>query len=721
MSENPLHLLMNPRSIAVAGAGNNFMKMGTLNALSIVKDSFPGRLYPVHPREKTVLGLPAFATVADLPETPDLAVLIVPADQALVLMDEFGKRGTRRAIVISAGFRETGPEGVLKERALVETARRHSMRFVGPNCMGILNTGLPLNTTVAAMDPAPGKLGFASQSGTYVAQVLPYLQRRGIRFSKALSVGNEADITLADVLEYLGEDEQTKAISLYVEGIGDVERFLAVARKITPCKPVIAQYIGGSEAGARAGKSHTGAMAGPDYLYEGLFRQAGIIRVHSVEDLYGIGWALASQPPIRGTRIGIVTNSGGPGSAVAHTCETGGFTMPRFSDALQEKIRPLIPPHAPCINPVDVTFMMDINLITDTIPEMLMKSGEVDGIVLHGAMRSGFIAAVYPHLKELINDAPLESILGSLGGGISNAVRLPFTHGIPMAVSSFFGCEDDYSKMYMDSGVPVFDSPEKAAHAMNALLRHYHIRNRAPHRDPALPAECPAARRVLAEARAKGRTSLDEHAAKTLLAAYGVSVTAEKLVDTAEGAAAAADTLGYPVVLKACDAEILHKTEKGLVFLNLRSRGEAAAAFTTLQERAGRQTGAVIYKMVMGERELIAGMTRHPGFGPCVVFGLGGIYTEALRDLSFRVAPLSERDAREMQDEIRASKVLGEFRRMPAVNRDALTAVLMALSAIAVLHPEVAEIDINPLLVSGSNPVAVDALVVLADPTAGQG
>ncbi len=305
MPVNPLHLLLNPRSIAIAGASNNPMKMGTLQALSILKDGWQGKFYPIHPTEKTVLGHRAYASPLDLPETPDLALLVVPTAQVVPLIEAFAAIGTKRAIVISAGFKETGEEGRRMEERLKEIVAGSGMRFLGPNCMGIINTAISLNVTVSPPGKRPGRLGLASQSGTYVTQTIAYLGEQGIRFSKAISCGNEADIDIIDALEYLGEDEQTKAIILYIEGIRDGRRFIETARRITPLKPVLAQYVGGSAAGARAGLSHTGAMAGPDHLYDGIFRQAGIIRCHSIEELYAHGRVHATQPPLRGNRLAV--------------------------------------------------------------------------------------------------------------------------------------------------------------------------------------------------------------------------------------------------------------------------------------------------------------------------------------------------------------------------------------------------------------------------------
>ena len=713
MPENPLHLLMNPRSIAVAGANNNPMKMGTLQALSILKDGYPGALYPVHPTEKTVLGLKAYNAVADLPEAPDLAVLVVPTRQAVPVLEEFGRIGTPRAVVITAGFRETGDEGRSLEESLKEIARRYGTRFLGPNCMGMLNSQRSLNLTVAQLNGKPGMLGMASQSGTYVTQTLAYLRERGIRFSKAISVGNEANIDIVDALEYLGEDEHTQAVILYIEGIRDGRRFIEVARKITPRKPVLAQYVGGTGAGARAGKSHTGAMAGPDFLYEGIFRQAGIIRVHSIEDLYAHGWALAAQPPLKGRRIGVVTNSGGPGTAISHNVDLGGLEVPRYSEALQARIRPMIPPHASSANPVDLTFHLDMQVLSTAIPELIMQSGEVDGMILHGALMSGFMREVYPHVRELAGNVPEDRFLAQFRRDLTKTVALPREYGIPLLVSSFFGAGDDYTRAYQENDIPVFDAPEKAARCMASFLRHLEVRNRKPVTEPVAPRRSEAAARIIANAVGKGQKALDEHQAKQVLAAYGLPVTREKLTRTESEAGQAAREIGPPVAVKACTWEIMHKSGKGLIALGIGTEAKARRAWRSIQKAAGTEVPVLVQEMVSGNREFVAGMTRFPGFGPCVLFGLGGVFTEALRDTTFRSAPLCAAEAEEMIQDIRASKLTGAFRGLPPVDTEALAGVLQGIGFIALLHPEIAEIDLNPVIVAGSSPVIADALFVL--------
>ena len=340
---NPLQSIMAPSSIAIVGASNNATKMGTIQCLNLIHSGFKGDILPVHPKEKIVLGKTAYQSIEKLPYAPELAVLVVPTGLVPGMLEHFGRLGTRFAVIITAGFKETGGKGLALEEEVNRIAEEYGIRFLGPNCLGIINTWLPLNMTVTPVADHQGKLSLASQSGTYVAQTLPYLHRHGIALSKAISVGNEANIDIVDCLEYLGADESTKAIGLYIEGIRRASRFLEVARAVSRKKPIVAQYVGGTEAGARSGSSHTGAMAGPDYVYDGLFEQAGIIRVDTIEEVYKIGWALASQPPLKGKRIAILTNSGGPGTAMAMTCNKYGLEVPEFSPQVQAKVAKHIP------------------------------------------------------------------------------------------------------------------------------------------------------------------------------------------------------------------------------------------------------------------------------------------------------------------------------------------------------------------------------------------
>ncbi len=713
MPENALHALMNPKSVAIASASNNPMKMGTMLALSALKDGYQGKLYPIHPKEKTVIGLKAYTSPEELPETPDLGLIVVPMAQVFYVMEAFGRIGTKRIIVCTAGFKEVGADGKRLEQQLNETAARWGIRFVGPNCMGIINSAISLNLTVMRFDGRPGHLGIASQSGTYVTQTLTYLHKRGIRLSKAISSGNEANIDLIEAMEYLGEDEQSRAIILYIEAIRDGRRFVETARKITPHKPVFAQYVGGSAAGAKAGLSHTGAMAGPDFLYEGIFKQAGIIRVHSIEDLYAHGWTAATQAPLKGNRIAVVTHSGGPGTAMSNIADQGGLTIPTLSEKTQSQIRSHIPPHASSANPVDLTFNMDTDRMTVHIPEILFQSGEIDGMIIHGPMTTGWVKENYPHLAVLFNDTPLDDIITMFQKDLTPAMVLPSKYNMPMVICSFFDRSDNFTEVYEDNNIPVFDAPEKAARAMLSLLRHKEIRERKPFVPPLTPPKSPEAEQILRDALSGGQRALDEAAAKQVLALYGIPVTRERIADGVTEAVAAVAAIGYPVVLKACAWEIMHKSGKGLIALNVKTEEELRAAFAAIRRAAGRDVPVLVQEMLACSRELVIGMTRFPGFDPCILFGLGGVFTEVLKDNTLRLAPLSAADAEEMLDDIRGKALLAEFRGMPAADRTSLAGIVQTLGFIALLHPEIAEIDLNPVILTGAKPVVADALFVL--------
>jgi len=471
-NDNPLWQIMHPRSIAWVGASNNPTKMGTIQLLCLKHINFPGPIYPIHPEEKTVIGLKAYPSAADLPEVPDLAVLIVPTRVAVPIMEDLGKRGVKRAVIVTAGFKEMGEEGRLQEEALVSVANRYGMRFVGPNCIGVIHTRAHLNTTFFAAYQNPGSLGIASQSGTYVTQVQLYLRRRGIAFSQAISVGNEANIDVVDCLEYLAGEEDTRSIILYLESIRRPRHFLEVARRVTRIKPVMVLYVGGTEAGARSGMSHTGSLAGDDRLYNALFRQAGILRVHSIGDLFTFGFAMASQPALKGNRIGIVSHSGGPVTSIADACERNGLEVPVFSQALQKNLEDVLPTTASGANPVDLTFSLDPGTMAVEIPRRILESGEVDGVIIHGIMGSSFRDVIANQLKGIV-EVPVEAMAEAEEKTLAELADMPRQYGKPVICSSFMDRnQDNCTRFLQDHGVPVLYGPEKAVRAMAYLHRY---------------------------------------------------------------------------------------------------------------------------------------------------------------------------------------------------------------------------------------------------------
>ncbi len=707
MRSGAVRKILNPSSIAIVGASNNLMKMGTIQCLNLINSGFPGDVLPVNPQEEIVLGRKAYPAIGELPYAPDLAILVVPSGLIPEMLEDFGSIGTRHAVVITAGFKETGEEGRDLENRVVEIAKRHRIRFLGPNCLGIINTQLPLNITVMPVKHRDGKLGLVSQSGTYVAQTLSYLQRNGIAISKAISVGNEANIDIVDCLEYLGEDESTKAIALYIEGIRRADRFLEVAREISRKKPIVAQYVGGTEAGARSGSSHTGAMAGPDYVYEGLFEQAGVIRVDTIEEVYKIGWTLASQPPLRGSRIAVLTNSGGPGTAIANTCNREGLEVPEFSKGVQSEISHYLAGHASARNPVDLTFHIDMDALTEKIPQILFDADDIDGVIVHGIMDTGFFNDVYPIIGKFL-DVSEEDFLKMWETNLDKLVDMPFSHRKPLVMSSFFGTEDHAVRVFHEKGIPVLDAPEKAARAMAALYKHSLIRKRPlfqPPREAAIPDD---ARRIMESW--EGR-ALDEYRAKAVLRAYGIRTTRESLVETLEEAILRAGEIGYPVVLKACAPDILHKTEEGLVRLGIETEEGLEEAFHDIRGKRS-DVPVLVSEMLHGDREFMAGMRYFPGFPPCIMFGIGGVFTETLRDNAIRLAPLGEDDAVSMLESLSSRELLGPYRGMKAVDRNVLASTLVALGQLALHFPEIGEIDLNPIIIVEGTPTVVDALFV---------
>ncbi len=713
--QNPLKLLMSPKSIAMVGAGANPMKIGNMFAMGISNCGFKGNFYPVHPKAEIVSGHKAYKSVFDLPEVPDLAVFIVPADIVIKYLEDFGRFGTKRAIIITAGFREVGSEGEKKEAMLNEIAKKYGIRFIGPNCMGIINSEISLNATVMPMSVDSGGLGFISQSGTYVAQVLPYLEKKGIRYSKSISIGNGTSIDICDALEYMGQDEQTKAIAIYIEGLSDGRKFIEIAQKITPYKPVIAQYVGGSGAGASAGLSHTGSLAGPDYLYEGIFKQAGIIRVQSVEELYDFGWALATQPEIRGKRVGIITNSGGPGTAISDTCNKAGMVIPELSVKLQKSLKEVLPAQGSSKNPIDLTLVMDSSLLASKIPNMLVQSGEVDAIAIHGIIGTGIIKTMYPAIKKSLGDISLDAILEGFDMDLTDVLNIKNKYDLPLFISSFFDRDDSCTSYFQDNDIPVYNSPEKAAKAIVVLYQYGEIKKREKIKALTLLEQNKESVKIIKDAIGKGSKALNEYDAKKILSLYDIPVTKEVLTYSIDDAFDAADQIGYPVVIKGCSSDILHKTGKGLICLNIKNRDELSKSFKSIRESAKRDIPVLIQEMVLGKREFLAGMTRFSGFGPCILFGIGGIFAEAINDTTLRSAPLSLVEAKEMICNIKADKILNAFRGMEPVNIKSLAGILQKLSMISILHPEISEIDLNPIIINKSNPVVVDALLVLGE------
>ncbi|MCJ7664150.1 MAG: CoA-binding protein [Desulfobacterales bacterium] len=475
IKDSPLYPIANPQSIAIFGASNNVTTMGTGLLGSLLDLGFTGEIYPIHPKEDQVLNLKAYRSVLDLPTVPDLALIVLPTRIVSETMDACGRKGIKHAIVISGGFKEVGNEGVTLEKELVAVANKHGIRFLGPNCIGVTTPRHKLNTTFMTYEGAAGFIGMASQSGSFVTQMFNYLSRHALGFSTAFSVGNEANIDIVDCMEYLSACPDTRVIALYIEGIRRGRAFVETARSIVPKKPIVAFYVGGSETGSRAGFSHTGALAGPDRLYEGIFRQSGIIRAQSIIELFDICWMLGSPHRAAGRRVLIQTHSGGPGAEAADACGRVGLELPPLSPETIKKLSTLLPHTGSINNPVDFTFGKNMMDYFSAIPEVLLEERNADVLLyyfsmpnrtlermlMHMGVPSDQIAALAPELLDAQCDA---------------IIRLVETHGKPFVGYTFQNIYDKLVRRVVERGIPIFQGPERAARAIAAAFQYTRLR-----------------------------------------------------------------------------------------------------------------------------------------------------------------------------------------------------------------------------------------------------
>ncbi|MEW6186827.1 MAG: CoA-binding protein [Thermodesulfobacteriota bacterium] len=475
ITDSPLYPIANPRSIAFFGASNKPTTMGTIQFMSLKHLGFKGAIYPVHPTEETVLGSRAYKQVDDLPEAPDLAIIVLPTRIVSSTLKECGRKGIERAVVISGGFREVGPEGAKLEEELKKTAATYGIRFVGPNCIGVVNPHQRLNPTPFPYEAQPGFIGMASQSGSFVTQIFDYLRPLGLGFSAAFSVGNEASIDLVDCLEYFNCCEKTKVIALYIEGIRRGRAFIETARAIVPHKPIVALYIGGTETGRRAGFSHTAALSGPDDLYQGMFRQSGVIRAASIAELFDFCWILGTQPGPNGPKVVIETHSGGPGANAADAAGRAGLGLPILSPATQEKLRPFFPPTASISNPVDMTFSRNSQDLFSIIPQTILEDENTDILLMYLVAQGRMMERQMQTMGLSASEASglISRMIEDQAQGV---VQLREKYQKPIVGYTYGTPDDPLQHKLISSGIPVFPGPERAAAAIKALWLYHKIK-----------------------------------------------------------------------------------------------------------------------------------------------------------------------------------------------------------------------------------------------------
>ncbi|PKN89158.1 MAG: CoA-binding protein [Deltaproteobacteria bacterium HGW-Deltaproteobacteria-1] len=478
ISESPLYPIVNPRSIAFFGASNTFMRMGSIMLSSLQALGFEGKIFPIHPTEKVVRGLAAYTTIMDVPEVPDLAIIVLPTEIVCQTLDDCGKKGIRHSIVVSGGFREAGPEGALLQKELEAIACRHGIRFLGPNCLGVANLHLKLNPTPIKADCPAGFVGLASQSGSFITQMFNYLHRHGMGFSTALSVGNEANIDIVDCLEYLGACPDTKVITLYIEGINRGNKFVEIAKAITPHKPIVALYVGGSETGKQAGLSHTGSLSGPNEIYDGIFKQCGIIRARTLTELFDYALALGTLPHPAGNRVVIQTHSGGPGATAADSCGRSGLSLPRLSPETVEKLKPLIPKTASTANPVDMTFSKNPAEDFFSIPDILLQDEQTDMLLAYFVSPGIFIERILGEMGIAEDLVALETDKLSVEYAEKFFSLTRLHPDKPIVGFTYRSLQEKMIRNLLDHGVPVYQDPERAVRAMAAVWNYYEQRER---------------------------------------------------------------------------------------------------------------------------------------------------------------------------------------------------------------------------------------------------
>ena len=688
-----LDVFLRPRSVAVIGATDRVGSVGRTLLENLTSASFAGKIYPVNPHHAQVLGFPAFASVKALPERPDLAVIVTPAATVPGLIGECASAGVPGAVVISAGFREAGERGRALEREIVE--RKGAMRVVGPNCLGVMCPSSGLNATFAHGMALNGNVAFISQSGALLTAILDHSFDEKIGFSAFVSMGSMIDVGWADLIDYLAEDPHTKSIMLYMESIGDARGFVSAAREAALSKPILVIKAGRSEAAAKAAASHTGALSGSDEVLDAAFRRCGVLRVESIADLFYMAEVLGRQPRPAGPRLTIVTNAGGPAVLAADALVGGGGRLAALTEPTIKALDALLPPHWSHNNPVDVLGDADAERYGRAV-EIAAADPASDGLLVILTPQGMTAPAL---VAERVKSAPRPA---------SKPILSSFMGGADVALAN---------DILNRAGIPTFRYPDTAARVFNYMAQFaenlkflYETPKSVGDDVPSFPAKAEA---IIAGARAGGRTLLTEFESKELLAAYGIPTVRTEVATAEDQAVRIAAEIGYPAVLKLHSETVTHKSDVGGVHLNLKDEADVRAAWKALAQVQGFD-GATVQPMVkLDGYELILGSSVDPQFGPVMLFGSGGRLVEVYRDRALALPPLNSTLALRMMERTRIFKALLGVRGRGPVDLRALEGLVVRFSRLVVEQRWIQEIDINPLLVSETGQVALDARVVI--------
>jgi acetate---CoA ligase (ADP-forming) len=686
-----LRPLFRPIAVAVVGASRDPASIGFRILEALIMNRFQGPVYPVNPKARVVGSIRAYASVRELPDPVELAVVAVPPQAVLSVVDECAERGVKALVVITAGFAEVGAEGRALQHQLVDKVRGYGLRMVGPNCLGLLNTAaeVQLNASFSPVFPPSGRVAMSSQSGALGLAILALARRLNLGLSTFVSVGNKADVSGNDLLQYWEEDELTDVILLYLESFGNPRRFSRIARRVSRRKPIVAVKSGRTGAGRRAAGSHTAAMAASDVAVDALFRQTGVIRADTLAEMFDLAAALGSQPLPKGRCVGIITNAGGPGILCADTCEAGGMAVPELSEATKASLAAFLPSQASLSNPVDMIASAGPDHYRQTIATLL-ATDELDALVI-----------IY--IPVDMSQRPI--ILDAIRAGITAGRR---ARGADKPVLACLMLDAGLSQPVQVDGecIPTYAFPEAAARVLSKVADYAAWRTQPPGMfldfdDIDAQTARDICRQAL-EQRGAGWLSTEE--TRAVLLALGLPVAPGGVARSADAAVAMARSIGFPVAVKLASHQIVHKTEMGGIFLHVQDEAGVRQAFEAIRHRLDQEgkltamQGVLVQPMVAGVVEVMVGVTTDPLFGPLIAFGLGGVHVEILGDVRFRVTPLTDRDASDMVREIRGYRLLEGYRGHEPADVKALEEILLRISLLVEEVPEITELDLNPIL-----------------------
>lgn len=704
-SSQPLDAVFCPSSIAIIGASRKLGSVGQSLLANVIDSRFQGIAYPVNPEAKGILGIKSYATVTDIPDSVDLAVIIVPARFVVDVLEECGKKAIKGAVIISAGFKEVGGKGIELETKVKQITQKHGISLVGPNCLGVVNTdpGASLNATFGTTMPKEGNIAFISQSGALCVAVLDYAKEANIGFSKFISMGNKAGMNENDLLLYFKDDPHTDVILMYLEDLVDGREFINIARSITSHpqnpKPIIALKAGRTILGARAASSHTGSLAGSDRVYDAIFNQCGVLRGETLEEIFDYVKVFSSQPLPHGKNVAIITNSGGPGILATDSCIRYGLDIASLNPSTRKTLKSILPATASLNNPIDLIADAQEKQYEGTL-RAILKDRNVHSVIII------LTPTAFSNVEKIA-----ESIVKTV-----RAFKKP-------VVCCFLGVYDvsEGIEILEKNGIPSFRFPESAARVLAEMFSYTWWLKRPLTEVKKFRVNRSKAGKIIHAVRQERRSFLLEHEAYEILQAYRFPVIPSSLAENEKQAVKAAQEIGFPVVLKVASPDVIHKFDFGGVRLDLKDSSEVRKAYHEILENvlsknpAAKIVGMVVEQMALPGKEIILGMNRDPQFGPILMFGLGGIYVEALEDVTFRLAPIRELTAELMIKKTKTHKILEGYRGGLVYDTAAIATCLKRLSQLVMDFDEIKELDINPLIVyeEGKGCIIVDARIIL--------